>query len=96
MNDHRFSVLTSKLSDFVQQTSTQYILIDVTGGLWEHEFLYHHLLMVQDALRLMDSELHVTGISPTTAIQIVQNQEDTRQLKTYSSVQQAMQRLLAA
>ncbi|WP_341963366.1 PAS domain S-box protein (plasmid) [Planococcus maritimus] len=96
MNNHRFSVLTSKLSDFVQQTSTHYILIDVTGVLWERDFLYHHLLMVQDVLRLMGSELHVTGISPVTAIQIAQNQEDTRQLKTYSTVQQAMQRLLAA
>lgn len=96
MNNHRFSVLTSKLSDFVQQTSTHYILIDVTGVLWERDFLYQHLLMVQDVLRLMGSELHVTGISPATAIQIAQNQEDSRQLKTYSSVQQAMQRLLAA
>lgn len=96
MNNQRFHTLISKLSDFVQRTSTRYILIDVTGVTWDRDFLYDHLLMVQDVLRLMGSELHVTGISPSTAIMIAQNQSDSRQLKTYSNIQQAIQRLLAA
>ena len=94
MNNHRFSILISKLSDFVQKTSTHYILVDVTGVVWERRFIYEHLVMVQDVLRLMGSELHVTGISPDTAITIAENQPNSHQLKTYSTVQQAIQQLL--
>lgn len=93
MNNQRFNTLTSKLSLFVQDTCTKHIIIDVTGVLWEKNFLYSKLIMVQDVLRLMGSKLYITGISPQTAIEIIQIKEDDQTLLTFSTVQQVIQRL---
>lgn len=93
MNNRRFNTLTSKLSLFVQDTCTKHIIIDVTGVLWEKNFLYSKLIMVQDVLRLMGSKLYITGISPQTAIEIINIKEDDQTLLTFSTVQQVIQRL---
>lgn len=93
MNNQRFNTLTSKLSLFVQDTCTKHIIIDVTGVLWEENFLYSKLIMVQDVLRLMGSKLYITGISPQTAIEIINIKEDDQTLLTFSTVQQVIQRL---
>lgn len=93
MNNRRFNTLTSKLSIFVQETCTEHIIIDVTGVLWEKNFLYSNLLMVQDVLRLMGSKLYITGISPKTALEITNIKEDDQTLLTFSTVQQVIQRL---
>ncbi|MFC4713469.1 STAS domain-containing protein [Planococcus dechangensis] len=93
MNNQRFNTLTSKLSFFVQDTCTKHIIIDVTGVLWEKNFLYSKLIMVQDVLRLMGSKLYITGISPQTAIEIIHIKEDDQTLLTFSTVQQVIQRL---
>lgn len=96
MNNYRFTDLISKLTDFVQKTFIYYILIDVTGFIWDCDFLYNHLLKVQGVLQLLRNELHVIGLSPATDTKVIQSQEDNYQLKTHSSVQRAMQRLLVA
>ncbi|MDE4085335.1 PAS domain-containing protein [Planococcus maritimus] len=95
MNNLRFDALTSKLSHFVRDTSTKHIIIDVTGVLWEKNFLYSNLLMIQDVLRLMGSKLYISGISPKTAIEIVSIKDDDQNLLTFSTVQQVIQRLQA-
>lgn len=95
MNNLRFEALTSKLSHFVRDTSTKHIIIDVTGVLWEKNFLYSNLLMIQDVLRLMGSKLYISGISPKTAIEIVSIKDDDQNLLTFSTVQQVIQRLQA-
>ena len=95
MNNLRFDALTSKLSHFVRDTRTKHIIIDVTGVLWEKNFLYSNLLMIQDVLRLMGSKLYISGISPKTAIEIVSIKDDGQTLLTFSTVQQVIQRLQA-
>ncbi|KYG59914.1 STAS domain-containing protein [Planococcus maritimus] len=93
MNNLRFDVLTSKLSHFVRDTRTRHIIIDVTGVLWEKNFVYTNLLMIQDVLRLMGSKLYISGISPKTAIEIVNIKDGDQNLLTFSTVQQVIQRL---
>ena len=93
MNNLRFDVLTSKLSHFVRDTRTRHIIIDVTGVLWEKNFVYTNLLMIQDVLRLMGSKLYISGISPKTAIEIVNVKDGDQNLLTFSTVQQVIQRL---
>ncbi|MGM0896467.1 MAG: PAS domain-containing protein [Bacillota bacterium] len=93
MNNRRFSALISKLSHFVRDTGTQHIIIDVTGVLWEKNFLYINLLMIQDVLRLMGSKLYISGISPKTAMEIVNIKDDDQTLLTFSTVQQVIRRL---
>ncbi|XKF84338.1 hypothetical protein LG289_15770 [Planococcus rifietoensis] len=51
--------------------------------------------MIQDVLRLMGSKLYISGISPKTAMEIVNIKDDDQNLLTFSTVQQVIQRLQA-
>lgn len=90
MNKERFQVLITKLSSYVQKTSTVHVIVDITGAIWEEEFFHHDLLMIQDVLRLMGSNLLVTGITPKTAIQLVTTSQQENSFTTFSSVEQAL------
>lgn len=91
MNDERFTVLTTKLSEYVQRTATRHVIIDISGVIWEETFLLVKLMMIQDVLRLMGGKLYVTGITPKTAIEIASIQEHSRSLITFSTVQSAIE-----
>lgn len=90
MNKERVNVLTTKISTYVQSTSTKHIIFDITGTIWEEEFFHNDLLMVQDVLRLMGSQLYITGITPTAAMQIVAGKDDRELFQTFASVEQAL------
>lgn len=90
MTDDRFSVLTTKLSEYVQANATHHMIIDISGAIWEDKFLMARLMMIQDVLRLMGGKLYITGISPKTAIDIVDLQEPNQTLLTFSTVQLAI------
>lgn len=91
MNEERFSVLTEKLSEYVQKNAVQHIIIDISGVIWEENSLIHRLVMIQDVLRLMGSKLYVTGINAKTAIEISGMQMHRQSLMTFSTVQQAIE-----
>lgn len=91
MNEERFTVLTEKLSEYVQLNSVQHIIIDISGVLWEESALIHRLLMIQDVLRLMGGKLYITGINTKTAIAISGMQLQGHPLMTFSTVQQAIE-----
>lgn len=93
MDDARFSILTLKLSEFVQQTGTQHVIIDTTGTIWDVNFLYDKLLEIQNVLRLMGSKLYITGISSRTAISIVSERTPDQSLLTFSTIQQVIEQL---
>lgn len=90
MNKERLQVLITKLSSYINKTSTLYLILDITGAIWEDEFFHQDLLIIQDVLRLMGSQLLVTGITPKTAIQIVTSSQGEKSFKTFSSVEQAL------
>lgn len=91
MNDERFSVLTDKLSEYVQKNGIHHIIIDISGVLWEDSSLVHRLLMIQDVLRLMGGKLYVTGINAKAAMEISSLPVHSRSLTTFSTVQQAIE-----
>lgn len=91
MTHHRFDLLISKLSLYVQKQRIQYVLIDVTGLYWEEGFPLEGLLSIRDVLKLMGTQLYVTGISPKAARELGTLQELSRPLMTFSSIQQAME-----
>ena len=93
MDEKRFSVLTAKLSEFVQETGTHHVIIDTTGIIWEVNFLYDKLLVIQDVLRLMGSRLYITGISSKTAVQIASERKTDQTLLTFSTIQQVIRQL---
>lgn len=90
MNKERVNVLTTKISTYVQSTSTKHIIFDITGTIWEEEFFHNDLLMIQDVLRLMGSQLYITGITPIAAMQIVAGKDDRELFQTFASVEQAL------
>lgn len=93
MDEKRFSVLTAKLSEFVQETGTHHVIIDTTGIIWEVNFLYEKLVVIQDVLRLMGSKLYITGINSKTAVQIASERSADRTLLTFSTIQQVIRQL---
>lgn len=94
MNEERFTVLTEKLSEYVQKNGTRHVIIDISGVIWEESFLYVRLLMIQDVLRLMGGTLYITGITPKTAIEISSIQTTAQSLLTFSTVQQAIEKVM--
>lgn len=91
MNDERFSVLTDKLSEYVQKSGVHHIIIDISGVLWEGTSFIHRLLMVQDVLRLMGGKLYVTGINAKAAMEISSLPVNNQSLTTFSTVRQAIE-----
>ncbi len=91
MSPQRFSVLTQKLSEYVQSSGVDTVIIDITGLFWDHESPISSLLAVQDVLRLMGTQLFVTGISPKIARSLTGLQNGMSGLRTFSSIQQAIQ-----
>lgn len=90
MNDERFTVLISKLSEFIQKNATQHAIIDISGVIWEDQHLVVKLKMIQDVLRLMGCNLYVTGLSPNAAIEIAGIKDLNGSLVTFSTVQLAI------
>lgn len=88
MDNDRFSILTTKLSEYVKQSATMHIIIDISGIIWEDHFPAQQLMIIQDVLRLMGSHLYVTGINPKMAIEITGAGNDG--FLTFSTVQQAI------
>ena len=91
MSPQRFSLLTQKLSEFVQQRDVENVIIDITGLYWNHEAPLSSLLAVPDVLKLMGAQLYVTGISPKVAQSLVNSRDVNEALKTFSSIQQALE-----
>ncbi|WP_033542323.1 PAS domain-containing protein [Planococcus sp. CAU13] len=91
MNDERFSILTDKLSEYVQKNAVGHIIIDISGVLWEGNSFIHRLLMIQDVLRLMGGKLYVTGINAKAAIEISNLSMQSPSLTTFSTVRQAIE-----
>ncbi|MCM3757955.1 PAS domain-containing protein [Sporosarcina aquimarina] len=90
MSPQRFNLLTQKLSEFVQHHEVDHIIIDITGLVWNHESPLTSLLAIQDVLKLMGTQLYVTGISPKVAQSLVSERLSDQQLLTFSSIRQAM------
>ncbi|WOV84286.1 PAS domain-containing protein [Sporosarcina jeotgali] len=93
MSPQRFNLLTQKLSEFVQKSGVDHVIIDITGLYWNHESPLTSLLAVQDVLRLMGAQLYITGISPKVALSLTGTNVSDEQLQTFSSIQQALAKI---
>lgn len=90
MTNERFNALISKVSFYIERQNSEYILLDVTGLLWEDYFMYSDLLTIQEVTKLMGCELYLTGITPRLAKDIVDFDERATSLRTFSSIEQAL------
>ncbi|WP_037592932.1 STAS domain-containing protein [Sporosarcina sp. D27] len=90
MSPQRFNLLTQKLSEFVQHHEVDHIIIDITGVFWKQESPLTNLFAIQEVLKLMGTQLYVTGISPKVAQSLVSERLSNQQLHTFSSIRQAI------
>ncbi|MET3575619.1 PAS domain-containing protein [Bhargavaea ullalensis] len=90
MTEERFSLLSMKLSDYVQEHHTLHVILDVTGLYWEDDTPAINFLHIQNVLKLMGCRLYITGISPIIARKLSEALGPADQLYTFSSIRQAM------
>lgn len=93
MSVQRFNLLTQKLCEFVQHHGVDHIILDITGLFWNHESPMTGLLAIQDVLKLMGTQLYVTGISPKVAQSFINGQVTGQQLITFSNIRQAIDQI---
>ncbi|WJY26852.1 MULTISPECIES: PAS domain-containing protein [Sporosarcina] len=93
MSPQRFSVLTQKLSEFVQSRGVNNVIIDITGLYWDHESPLSSLLAVQDVMKLMGSRLYITGITPKVAQLLARAGSMEEPLQTFANIRQAIERI---
>lgn len=90
MNEERFDLLNAKLSDFVHSRGVDHVMLDVTGLYWHEETSIERVLDIQQVLELMGSCLYLTGVSPALAHKLAASKDPKQELKTFSSIQQAI------
>ena len=90
MTEERFNLLIMKLSDFVHSNEVDHVMVDITGLYWDQGTSIDRLLEIQQVLKLMGSQLYITGVSPGMARKLAASKDPQQIVKTFSSIQQAI------
>lgn len=93
MNHHRFEMLKVKVCVYVQEHRTEHVIIDITGLSWADTPPLHGFIQIRDALKIMGSNLYVTGISPLAAQEFIQKEDQENRLTTFSTIKKALKRI---
>lgn len=90
MTHQRFETLKVKLCEYVQEHRIEYAIIDITGLSWEDNPPIHWFIQIRDALRIMGSELYITGISPSAAMEFIFEQGPGIGMNTFATIEKAL------
>lgn len=90
MNLQRFEALKVKLCEYVSEHRIEHALIDITGLTWGNDSPLHWFNQIYEALRIMGSNLHITGVTPQAASELVRDLDRNNMLNTYSSIEKAL------
>ncbi|RAZ69318.1 biphenyl 2,3-dioxygenase [Planococcus maitriensis] len=90
MNLQRFETLKVKLCEYVSEHRIEHALLDITGLTWNEESPLHWFTQICEALRIMGSQLYITGVTPQAATELVRDLDRENMLKTYSSIEKAL------
>ena len=93
MNHERGEILCKKVSEFVEREPVDNIVIDISGLVWEESSSLGGLHMVQNVLKLMGTQLYVTGASPKIAQSLAMVGESGEQLMTFATIRQAIEKI---
>lgn len=91
MSFQRFELLKVKVCEYVQENRIENVLIDITGLSWEDSVPLLGFVQIRDALKIMGSELYITGISPKAAIELVTQENRSEKLNTFPTIQKALE-----
>lgn len=90
MNLQRFETLKVKICEYVQQHRIEHAIIDITGLSWNEKSPLYWFTQIYEALRIMGSNLYVTGISPAAAQQFSNDLDRDSRLITFSTIERAL------
>lgn len=90
MNLQRFETLKVKVCEYVQQHRIEHAIIDITGLTWNEKSPLYWFTQVYEALRIMGSQLYLTGISPAAAQQFANDLDHDHRLITFSTIEKAL------
>lgn len=90
MNLQRFETLKVKICEYVQEHRIEHAIIDITGLSWNEKSPLYWFQQIYEALRIMGSNLYVTGISPAAAQQFADDLDRDSQLITFSTIERAL------
>lgn len=90
MSLQRFEALKVKLCEYVSEHRIEHALLDITGLTWNEESPLHWFTQIFEALRIMGSQLYITGVTPQAATELVRDLDRENMLKTYSSIEKAL------
>ena len=90
MNLQRFETLKVKICEYVQEHRIEHAIIDITGLSWNEKSPLYWFQQIYEALRIMGSNLYVTGISPAAARQFADDLDRDSQLITFSTIERAL------
>ena len=85
-----FEALKVKLCEYVNEHRIEHALIDITGLTWTKESPLYWFTQIAEALRIMGSNMYVTGVTPQAAGELVQNLDRENMLRTYSTIEKAL------
>ena len=90
MNLQRFETLKVKICEYVQEHRIEHAIIDITGLTWNEKSPLYWFTQIYEALRIMGSNLYVTGISPAAAQQFANDLDRDSRLITFSTIERAL------
>lgn len=90
MNIQRFEILKVKICEYVQEHRIEHAIIDITGLSWTEKSPLYWFTQICEALRIMGSNLYVTGISPAAAQQFADDLDRDSRLITFSTIERAL------
>lgn len=90
MNLQRFETLKVKICEYVQEHRIEHAIIDITGLSWNEKSPLYWFTQIYEALRIMGSNLYVTGISPAAAQQFANDLDRDSRLITFSTIERAL------
>lgn len=90
MNIQRFETLKVKICEYVQEHRIEHAIIDITGLSWEDNPPLPWFMQIRDALRIMGSDLYITGISAIAAQEFVAEQDWDNRLNTFVTIEKAL------
>jgi PAS domain S-box-containing protein len=79
-----------KICEYVQEHRIEHAIIDITGLSWNEKSPLYWFQQIYEALRIMGSNLYVTGISPAAAQQFADDLDRDSQLITFSTIERAL------
>ncbi|PYZ99171.1 biphenyl 2,3-dioxygenase [Alteribacter lacisalsi] len=91
VTEERLENILSDLTSSISATKDHTLILDLSGLSDINEHVIHGIFNLSDLLRLLGTSLIITGISTRLAIKTVKMRIDLPQIRTFSTVKEAIQ-----